>query len=949
MTPNDFIAKWKNGGDERRDAQPFFEDLCRLIGHQTPKEADPHHTWFTYEYGAAKTNGGDGWADVWKQGKFGWEAKGTHKNLNKAYEQLKMYADSLENPPLLVVSDLQTIIVHTNFTSTVKKTYTIKVEDLHKPENLRILNAVFNDPDQLRPGITRKDVTTDAAKKFTSLATSLGKRYPDPRAVAHFLNRLIFCMFAEDILLLPNKVFTRMVEASQNKPDVFEQSCGQLFEAMRAGGNVAFENIDWFNGGLFEDDATLRLNVDELELLKSACIMDWDEIEPSIFGTLFERGLDPDKRSKAGVHYTDPATILKIVGPVVIEPWEQEWAIKKAELVKMLAKAKKTVSPAANKAFTEFLERLRNFRVLDPACGSGNFLYMSLRALKDLEKKFIDEGEAIGLQRPFPGVGPACVKGIELSSYAAELARITIWIGEIQWMIQNGYGANKNPILQPLNQIEHRDALLNPDGTRAAWPDADVIVGNPPFIGNKKLLLELGDDYVATLRAAYGGRISDGTDFVCYWFEHAKVLIQAGKLRRAGLVATNSIRGGQNRLVLQEIADQSRIFNAWSDEPWVNEGADVRVSMVSFGHGDQEARLNGQPVTNIFADLTGEVGGVGIDVTKAGKLKSNKKKSFQGSVKVGKFDITGDVARKWLLQPNAVAGPNSEVLRPLSNAKDITGRSRGKWIVDFNDKGLTDAEGYELPFEHVEKNVKAARAKNRDDGRREKWWLHGRVGTDIRAAVKGLDRVLVTPRVAKHRLFVWQHPRVYCDDATVTIARNDDTSFGILHSRFHEVWALRMGTELGVGNDPRYTPGSCFETFPFPEGLTPDIEASDYAADPRAVRISNAAKALNDAREQWLKPPLWCDLVPEVQAGYPDRVVAKAGHAADLAKRTLTNLYNAKQAWLVKLHLDLDVAVADAYGWPWPMTDDDVLKNLFALNQARATKPVPKKATKAKP
>ena len=292
MTPHEFIAKWKGGGDERRDAQPFFEDLCRLVGHPTPREADPEHAWFTYEYGASKTSGGEGWADVWKRGHFGWEAKGTQRSLAKAYEQLKMYADALQNPPLLVVSDLKTIEVHTNFTNAVKRVYRFDIEQLADFETRQILDAVFHAPDRLKPGVTRAAVTAEAADKFTRLARVLRDRGHAPKDVAHFLNRLLFCMFAEDIGLLPGQLFTKLVERSKTEPDLFEKRSRELFAAMHAGGDVAFENIDWFNGGLFEDERTLRLEADELKLLAEAATLDWSEIEPSIFGTLFERGLD---------------------------------------------------------------------------------------------------------------------------------------------------------------------------------------------------------------------------------------------------------------------------------------------------------------------------------------------------------------------------------------------------------------------------------------------------------------------------------------------------------------------------------------------------------------------------------------------------------------------------------------------------------------------------------
>lgn len=952
MTPHDFISKWRAGGDERRDAQPFFEDLCRLVRHPTPREADPEHTWFTYEYGAAKTSGGDGWADVWKKGCFGWEAKGTNRSLEKAYEQLKMYADALENPPLLVVSDLRTIVIHTNFTNTVKRIYRFDVAELDDFKTRQILEAVFHNPEQLRPGVSRLAVTQEAAEKFTDLATALREQGHAPAVVAHFLNRLLFCMFAEDIKLLPDNLFTKLVARSIHDPGLFEKRSSELFKAMNTGGDWAMENIAWFNGGLFDDDSTLRLSTQELKLLHAACVLDWSEIEPSIFGTLFERGLDPAKRSQLGAHYTDQETILKIVRPVVVEPWLREWKAEKAELEALLAKvglrqstaldtpaqkaAKTKALSSAQNRFNSFLERMRHFTVLDPACGSGNFLYLSLRALKDTEKQVLLEAEMLGLGRQFPSVGPVNVKGIELNTYAAELARVTIWIGEIQWMVQNGYGARLNPILQPLNQIENRDALLNPDGSEARWPAANVIVGNPPFVGDKKMMGELGKPYVTSLRKTYADRVPGGADLVCYWFEKANDAVRLSGLERAGLVATNSIRGGSNREVLKHIVTTSRIFEAWSDEAWINEGAAVRVSLLCFGKSSTPARLDGSEVVKVYADLT-----AGVDLTHAVKLKENAGTCFVGFQKTGEFDVDGTTARAFIQAPGNIRGHNRDVVFPYWNGIDVTRRNRDVWVIDF---GTTLSENessfYAEPFAHLKTYVQSARLNSpvKDAGAKAAlaatWWRLWRPRPDLRRAWHGLSRVIVTPEVAKHRVFVWMPRPTAPDKNLMTTARDDDTSFGVLHSRIHEVWSLRMGTSLE--DRPRYTPTTCFETFPFPCGLTPNIAASIYLEDPRAKRIAEAAIKLVDARDHWLNPPEWTHRQPEVVLGYPDRIMAKPGCETELKKRTLTNLYNAKPTWLTQLHHELDNAVAFAYGWKWPLSDTEILRSLFELNQERS-------------
>ncbi|PKO69441.1 MAG: hypothetical protein CVU23_06680 [Betaproteobacteria bacterium HGW-Betaproteobacteria-17] len=601
--------------------------------------------------------------------------------------------------------------------------------------------------------------------------------------------------------------------------------------------------------------------------------------------------------------------------------------------------------------------------MLDPACGSGNFLYLALKALRDVERQVLREGYELGGFQPglWMQTGPNNILGLEINEYAAELARTTVWIGDIQWCRRNGREIVRNPILRSLDSIEHRDALLNPDGSEATWPTADVIVGNPPFLGDKMMRGELGDEYVEKLRKRYEGRVPGGADLVTYWFEKARAQIEAGEARAAGLVATNSIRGGANRKVLERIAASTRIFEAWSDEEWVNEGAAVRVSLVCFGsrrHAGPDpasrntaldsglpappgmtSRLDGQPVAVIHADLSAAEG---LDMTKTGKLAENCGVSFQGPVKVGSFDLPGEQARQLLEQPNPHGRPNLEVIRPWSNGNDITKRSSDTWIVDFNAMTESDASLYEQPFGYVRQHVKPTRDNNRDESRRKRWWLHGRLGTDLRTAIAPISRYICTPRVAKHRIFVWLDKAVLPDSRLYAIARSDDTTFGILHSRFHELWSLATCSWHGVGNDPTYNAHSCFETFPFPIGLTPRDTAKGAPSGPAAEHIGAAARRLNELRENWLNPPEWVEWVispEEEKAGFPKRPVAKPGHEADLKKRTLTNLYNLRPSWLDLAHRDLDAAVAQAYGWndyTPEMEDETILSRLLALNLERA-------------
>jgi type II restriction/modification system DNA methylase subunit YeeA len=456
MTPQDFIAKWRAVElKERSAAQSHFNDLCRLLGLDDPTTADPRGDWFAFEKGAAKTTGGEGWADVWRKDCFAWEYKGRHKDLDAAFRQLLNYAVALENPPLLIASDMDRIVIRTHWTNTVQQETVLALDDLRDAGKRDLLRAAFTDPERLKPQKTRQSLTEDAAGRFVDLAQRLRDRGHAPERVAHFVNRLIFCMFAEDVGLLPDRLFMSMLEAARPDPAAFEGHARTLFTAMRSGGLVGFQRVDWFNGGLFDTDEALPLERADVADLLAAARLDWSQIDPSILGTLFERGLDPAKRSQLGAHYTDRDKIMKIIGPVVVEPLLAEWAEARAAIEAALAREKVARSPAAatrahNEAQelrTAFLERLRAFRVLDPACGSGNFLYLGLRALKDIEHRVNVEAEALGLGRSFPAVGPEAVKGIELNPYAAELARVSVWIGEIQWMRANGYEAGRNPIL----------------------------------------------------------------------------------------------------------------------------------------------------------------------------------------------------------------------------------------------------------------------------------------------------------------------------------------------------------------------------------------------------------------------------------------------------------------------------------------------------------------------
>lgn len=972
MTPLQFIEKWQKVNiKESAAAQSHFNDLCDLLEHPKPLEADPDGTWFTFEFGAEKTSGRPGFADVFYKKHFGWEYKGKKKDLTKAYEQLQQYAPALSNPPLLITCDMERFIIHTNWNDLVSEKHEIALEELLNPDKLNLLRHAFHEPDKLKPKKSRQELTEEIAGNFAKISEQLRKRGNDPHEVAHFVNRLIFCMFAEDIGLLPKSLFTDLINKGYTDATFIQERLSKLFKAMNKGGDWGSDDIKWFNGGLFDNDKALKLEPDEIKLIFEAAKKDWSDIDPSIMGTLFERGLDPKKQSQLGAHYTDREMIMKIINPVINDPLEMEWeSVKKlieAELLKAEDYRSRENTKAnaaqgtkaenrARKAYNKFIAKVRHFKVLDPACGSGNFLYLSLNALKDMERKISLYGEAtFGLPQDMPEIGPENIYGIEINPYAAELARVSVWIGEIQWIKKHGFTVPANPVLRKLKNIVNHDALINEDGSQYAWPKVDVVVGNPPFIGARKLKPELGKTYVEILRKTYKGLISNGSDFVCFWFLKSHDYMRKNQLKRAGLVSTNSIRGGKNRLVLDGIFNELEIFNAWADEAWINDGASVRVSMTCFGVKKQknEIKINGQPAEIIYSDLTARIDNVGTDLSQAKKLTPNKKIAFQGVVprsEVNKkakenlglpdasFFVSGEKAREFLSLPTNPNGrPNADVLAPCTIGRDITGRSMDRFIVDFGNMSENEAALYEAPYEYI-LPVKEHRAVMDQKTALETWWMLWRSRPEMKEKLQKHDKYICTPRVSKHRVFVWISTSILPDNATVAICRDDDLTFGIVHSKFHELWALSLCTFLGKGNDPRYTPTSCFETFPFPKSMEPNQSVSEQAKNPKAQKIADAAARLNELRENWLNPSDLVKQIPEVVKGIPCRLIPVSEEAEKiLKKRTLTNLYNEKPAWLLHAHKELDDAVAGAYGWPLDLSDDEILEKLFELNQERTT------------
>ncbi len=950
LSPEDFVKRWNRvTAGEKQTYQQHFIDVCHLIGAKTPIELDPTGENYTFEYGLKKTDGRQGYADVFYRKLFAIEYKSAnkHRDLKAAYQQLQQYRENMDNPPLLIVCDIDRWEIHTNFTNAPATVIAFRNHNLLEPDYLGTLRRVFTNPNAFHPDQNRVQITEDVAAKFKGVVDDLLGRKLDPEHIARYITKLVFCLFVEDVGLLTRKsatVFTEIVNKLRQHPEadeLFPRYVRELFTNMALGGSFYLEDIVWFNGSMFKanDEEVVALSSEALHTLYQACERDWSHVEPSIFGTLFERTLDEGKRAQLGAHYTDPKDIELIVDPVLIEPLRREWDTLQIEAAPSRERYVKAPNAAQKMAAeleltelrTRMLTRVRTIKVLDPACGSGNFLYISLRRLLDLEKVVIISPLWAGLPKEDIKVHPSQLYGMEINEIAHALASVVVWIGYIQWRYENGFFQIKRPILSNMSDnIVRRDAILayDADGKpiEPDWTPVDVIVGNPPFLGGRRMRLEMDKKYVDDVRKVYEGRISGSADLVTYWFERARKQIEQGKAKRAGLLATNSIRDGESRKVLEQIKKTGDIFMAWSDREWTLEGADVRVSMICFDDGSEtEKELDGVSVRFINADLSTQA-----DVTQWQHLRENENLCFLGMMKAGPFDIDSSKATQMLAATNVSRKSNADVIKKRLNGDDIVGHKSNTWIVDFGvDMTESQSAAYELPFNHVLEYVKPARLASRNQALQEKWWLHGRPRPALRAAIKNFQRYIATPEVAKYRIFIWVDIDTIPDHTLHVIARDDDYFFGVLHSRFHNLWALRIGSTLGP--TPRYTSTRTFETFPFPF-----IPRKEDFSDPRVVAISAAAKALHEERHAWLNPP---------------QPIATANG------RTLTNLYNALQVLrgkettgsikaaasafaprLLELHTALDHAVVAAYGWDVSVLDDDeaILRNLLALNSNRA-------------
>lgn len=1039
---NAFIQRWQhNTASELATAQSFVIDLCELLGvtkpHPTPEQDYMFERPITFAHGDGSTSAGR--IDCYRRGHFVLEAKklkaGSHTKgfddgLLRARSQGENYARALPaadgRPPFVLVVDVGTVIeVYSEFSKT-GGTYTpypdprshrLQLADLARPEVQDRLRRIWTDPDSLNPARISAKVTRDVAELLAQLAKSLEgngavqninfksnqplaltqQAQAAPETVAAYLTRCLFSMFAEDVELLPKGSFIGLLKTHRDAPATLQHMLRALWQDMDQGGfsAVLAQPVLHFNGKLFkgagQDGYSLLLTPAQIDLLIAAAQCNWREVEPAIFGTLLERALDPTERHALGAHYTPRAYVERLVLPTVIEPLRADWANAQAaalvlahEAAALQGKAMEAKLAEARAEVKKFHHQLCTTRVLDPACGSANFLYVTLEHLKRLEGEVVNQLEALGHtqdQLGFEGetVTLQQLRGIELNERAAALAELVLWIGYLQWHIRTrGNAAVAEPVVHNYGNIECRDAVLAwdaqevaydthgkllsrwdgttfkthpvtgekvPDETaqvpqwryvgarQAQWPQADFIVGNPPFIGAASMRAALGDGYVQALRGAWP-EVPESADFVMFWWHHAAAQVAAGDARRMGLITTNSLRQTFNRRVVQAALDKGcHLHMAIPDHPWVDgaNGAAVRIAMTVAAPGAGEGQLF--TVTGERAGEHGEVAvelveraglihadlSAGANVASAHSLNANQNLSNRGVQLFG---------AGFIVEPEQAATLGDfPLIRHYRNGRDLTDKPRGVMVIDAF--GLTAEQlrnQHPSAYQWLLETVKPERDLNNRDSRKKNWWLFGETNPKLRSQLLALPRYIATVETSKHRTFQFLHASILPDNKLIAIALDDAFSLGVLSSQLHVNWALTTGSWLGVGNDPVYVKSRCFETFPFPDedtGLTPQLRDL----------IASKAEQIDAHRKRVLAPESG-NTGLTLTGIYNVLAALREGRA--LTAKEKTQHTQGLVGVLRELHDELDAAVLTAYGLPATASTDDILAHLVQLNTQRA-------------
>jgi SAM-dependent methyltransferase len=862
-------------GQEKKEAQTFLDRFFKAFGYEGALEAGAK-----YEEAIKKGSqkGKTGFADlIWKP-KVLIEMKQRGEDLNKHYAQAFAYWQRLvPNRPRYVIlcnfDEFWIFDFDNQLDEPVDKVALINLVE-------RASAFAFMESGNRTPVFRNNqvEITEIAARRmgelFTILQQRLSKQADSELIAQRFILQCVLAMFAQDRGLLPQDLFIACVQdCLQNKLSSYD-IIGGLFREMNQTGITPagrYKGVDYFNGGLFSTIYPIDLTEKELEFLDVAARQDWSKVRPAIFGNIFEGSVNKKDRHSYGIHYTSESDIMNIVRPTISQYWEER--IEGANTLKQLYQLQLD---------------LLNYKVLDPACGSGNFLYIAYQELKRIEQLLIDKimskktTNIDQLQISF--VTPHQFYGMDLNPFAVELARVTLMIARKVAIDKFNLTENSLPLDTLDDNIVCKDALFN------AWIKADAIIGNPPFLGGKHIRLNLGDDYVDHLFEKYPKDV----DFCSYWFRLAHDNIDNNG--RVGLVATNSISQGKSRKVSLDYINENNgyIHEAISTQEWSGEAA-VHVSIINWCKIKPDAYfLDHKPVNFINSSLTSLT-----DVTQAKTLKANLNQCFQGVIPVGmSFIITEKQAEEFIKSDPK----NSKVIKLFSMGANLAKNPHGKpdrWIIDFNDLSLEDASDYELPFNHVKINVKPERDKNRREVTKLNWWKYGEKRPAMRKALKDLSYYFTVPRVSKWAIFIPAEINWLPGDKSVVLVSEDYYILGILTSKVHRVWMNAQKSTLG--ETTCYTHNTCFETFPFPQTPTKKI----------VEKIRETMIKLHEYRTEQMEKKQW----------------------------GITQLYNnfftESSSQLYKLHQQLDKLAMESYEFN---PDDDLLEKLLKLNLELAEK-----------
>ncbi len=1013
-----FIDRWQHSsGNERANYQMFFSELCDALGVTRPDAKgsvtdDPYcfdKDITIYHPSGKKT---PGYIDFYKADHFLIEAKqggdrpgkgtarrGTNSYLRAmeaAFVQAIAYTRNVSSkPPFLLTCDIGD---HFELWLGFNGDYggygarrDIALTDLRQPEIFDLFVDIFTDPQKRNPEKIAAKVTREVAADLAELSKRLEGLH-QPQEVAHFLMRCIFTMFAEDVGLLKEHLFTEALETRWLlNPKTFKPEVESLWQAMNDGTAFGFYGrLLKFNGGLFAESKAFDLTTDQLEVLLRAAKREWREVEPAIFGTLLERALDTKERSKLGAHYTPRSYVERLVRPVVMEPLREQWDLVQGEVKQMLGDVDVEPTAAQKKkaiaVLEGFLAELRRVRVLDPACGSGNFLYVTLDLIKQLESEVLRRLEDVTgqaqLRLDIDQVNPSQFLGIELNPRAAAIADLVIWIGYLQWHFRRfGDIPPVEPVLREYKNIECRDAVLAYDGKEpdvdpktgkvrsrwggrmmkhpvtgenvpdssdqipiyryinphpAEWQEADYVVSNPPFIGKSRRRNVLGNEYLLALFQAYPD-MPEGADYVMSWWSCAANLIKQNKLKQFGFITTNSITQLLNRqvinLALTKIPEH-QILLAIPDHPWVDSenGAAVRIAMSVVGKQNQKPKIlrvireTWQNEDEVQVVLESElVGQIHSDLR--GGINLSEARNLKANIGICTVGLVL-FGKGFLIGKEQLSSFENGVCHPFLTGRGIINGSVPEYVIDFYP--LTEEQARKKApqaFQHLLDYVKPQRDQIRDPGSRVRWWRFGRDKAELRLAIANQARYIATIEVSKYRTFRFVSSEVRPDHTLIAIALEDAYFLGILSSKIHVTWSLAAGGRLGIGNDPRYNKTRCFDPFPFPDP-TPD----------RQQQIRELGDRLDSHRKR-------------VQAQHPEVTITamynllekiRAGQELSESDRAFNN--KALVSTLKQIHDELDAAVFEAYGWDdlkaegqiKSEVDEIILERLVALNAERA-------------